>query len=239
MSVPIGSGGARRFDDDEVSRILERAAELQHRAPLAPRETSGLTLAELEQVAAEAGIEPQHVRDAAAALERDAPTTLAGGRALLGAPMRLELERVVDGELPPGAYEALAETIRNTISSPGHVSTLGKSFEWNSANPQRSLRVTVTPRAGRTVIRIEERFRNLVGGLFGGIVGGVGGGGGGAALGVIGGAFHNIGLALATAGAALVGSFLLARTIFRAVVRQRAGQLGRVLDALVEQTSAH
>src|SRR5438093_489585 len=33
MSVPIGSGGARRFDDDEVSRILERAAELQHRAP--------------------------------------------------------------------------------------------------------------------------------------------------------------------------------------------------------------
>jgi len=153
--------------------------------------------------------------------------------------MRLELERVVDGELPPGAYEALAETIRNTISSPGHVSTLGKSFEWNSANPQRSLRVTVTPRAGRTVIRIEERFRNLVGGLFGGIVGGVGGGGGGAALGVIGGAFHNIGLALATAGAALVGSFLLARTIFRAVVRQRAGQLGRVLDALVEQTSAH
>lgn len=237
MSVPIRPGG-RRFDDEEVSRILERAAELQHHSPLAPRETSGMTLAELEQVALEAGIDPQHVRDAAAALEREVPATLSGGRALLGAPIRLELERAVDGEIAPAAYEALAETIRQTISTPGYVSTLGKSFEWNSANPQRALRVTITPRAGRTVIRIEERFGNLVGGLFGGIVGGVGGGGGGTALGVIGGAFHSIGLALATAGAALVGSFLLARTIFRAVVRQRARQLGQLLDALVEQVGA-
>lgn len=236
MSAPIRPGG-RRFDDDEVSRILERAAEMQHRAPLAPRETSGMTLAELEQVASEAGIDPQHVRDAAAALERDVPA-LSGGRALLGAPIRLELERVVEGEIAPGAYEAFAETIRHTISSPGYVSTLGKSFEWNSANPQRVLRVTITPRAGRTLIRIEERFGNLVGGLFGGIVGGAGGGGGGTALGVIGGAFHHIGLALVAAGAALVGSFLLARTIFRGVVRQRARQLGQLLDALVEQTGA-
>lgn len=234
MSVPIRPGG-RRFDDEEVSRILERAAELQHRAPLAPRETAGMTLAELEQVAVEAGIDPQHVRDAAAALER--PASVAGG-AVLGAPMRLELERVVDGEISPAAYEALAETIRQTISSQGYVSTVGKSFEWNSANPQRALRVTITPRAGRTVIRIEERFGNLVGGLFGGIVGGVGGGGGGTALGVIGGAFHNLGLALATAGAMLVGSFLLARTIFRGMVRQRTRQLGQLLDALVEQTAA-
>jgi hypothetical protein len=36
----------------------------------------------------------------------------------------------------------------------------------------------------------------------------------------------------------LVGSFLLARTIFRGVVRQRARQLGQLLDALVEQTGA-
>ncbi|HEV2749788.1 MAG TPA: hypothetical protein VGV12_04615 [Gemmatimonadales bacterium] len=77
-----------------------------------------------------------------------------------------------------------------------------------------------------------------MGGLFGGIVGGLGGGGGGTALGVIGGAFHNIGMALATAGVVLVGSGLLARTIFRSVVRQRSRGLHRLLDALAEATTA-
>ena len=235
MSNPIGPG--RRFDDQEVSHILERAAELQHREPLTPPETSGMTLAELEQVATEAGIDPQHVRNAAAALEHDAVTSGLSGVGLLGAPLRLELERTVDRELTPGAYEELAETIRNTLSAPGHVSTLGKSFEWHSANPQRGLRVTITPRAGRTVIRIEERFGNLLGGLMGGIVGGLGGGGGGAAIGVIGGALHQIGLGLAAAGVLVVGSFLLARTIFRNVVHRRARELGRLLDALVEQAA--
>ena len=244
MSDHVGPG--RRFDDEEVSRILERAAELQHRAPLAPPEMSGMTLAQLEQVAAEAGIDPQHVRDAAAALVRDVPTPAELGGRVFGAPLRLELERTVDGETAPGAYEVLAETIRNTISTPGHVSTLGKSFEWHSANPQRALRITITPRpkggggggGGGTVIRIEERFGNLAGGLFGGIVGGVGGGGGGTALGVIGGAFHNLGMALAAAGVAVIGSVLLARTIFRGVVRQRSRELHRLLDALAEETTA-
>jgi hypothetical protein len=231
-------GPGRRFDDEEVARILERAAELEHRAPLAPPEISGMTLAQLEQVAAEAGIDPQHVRDAAVALERETRTPALPGASLLGAPMRLELERTVEGDIPAGAYETLAETIRATIPNPGYVSTLGKSFEWNSANPQRALRVTVTPRAGRTVIRIEERFGNLVGGLFGGIVGGVGGGGGGTAMGVIGGALHNIPAAVAAAGVALVGSFLLARTIFRKVVRYRSAELRRLLDALAEQAAA-
>ena len=231
-------GPGRRFDDEEVARILERAAEQQHRAPLAPPEISGMTLNQLEQVAAEAGIDPQHVRDAAAALERETRTPALPGASLLGAPMRLELERTIEGEIPAGAYEALAETIRATIPNPGYVSTLGKSFEWNSANPQRALRVTVTPRAGRTLIRIEERFGNLVGGLFGGIVGGVGGGGGGTAMGVIGGALHNIPAAVAAASVALIGSFLLARTIFRKVVRYRAGELHRLLDALAERAAA-
>ena len=237
MSNPIKPG--RRFDDQEVSRILERAAELQHREPLAPLESSGMTLAELEQVASEAGIDPQHVRNAAAALERDAPPPGLSGTGLLGAPLHLELERTVDGEITPGVYEELAETIRNTLSAPGHVSTLGKSFEWHSANPQRGLRVTITPRGGRTVIRIEERFGNLLGALVGGMVGGVGCGGGGAAIGVIGGVFHQIGLGLAAAGVLIASSIVLARTIFRGVVHRRARELGRLLDALVEQTTAH
>lgn len=233
MSDPIAR--PRRFDEREIARILERAAELQQRAPLEPTAATGLTLTELEQVAAEAGIDPRHVRAAASALEQDAP--VAG--AVLGAPLRVELERTVDREVQPAAYEALAALIRDTLASPGYPSTLGKGFEWASANPQRVLRVTITPRAGRTTVRIEERFGNLVGGLFGGIVGGVGGGGGGAAIGVIGGALGDVGLGVALAGLAVAGSFLLARAIFRSVARRRIRQLQRLLDLLTEQLAEH
>jgi hypothetical protein len=231
MSDPITR--TRRFDEREITKILERAAELQHRAPVERTDAAGLTLTELEQVAAEAGIDPRHVRAAATALDQEAPLT----GALLGAPMRIELERTVDREVQPAAYEALAGLIRETLATPGYPSTLGKGLEWASANPQRVLRVTITPRAGKTTVRIEERLGNLVGGLFGGIVGGVGGGGGGAAIGVIGGALGDIGLGLAAAGLAVAGSFLLARAIFRSVARQRARQLHRLLDALSEQVA--
>jgi hypothetical protein len=233
MSGPIAR--ARRYDEKEIARILERATELQHHTPLDPAETAGMTLAELEQVAREAGIDPQHVRAAAAALDREAP--VAGGLALLGAPLRVELERTVEGEVASGADEALGSVIRETLAAPGFAAAVGTSLEWQSGNPQRPVRVTVTPRAGRTVIRIEERFGNLAGGLFGGIVGGAGGGGGGAAIGVIGGALGALGPALAAAGLIFIGSFLLARAIFRAVVRRRVRQLSRLLDALTEQVA--
>lgn len=229
MSDPIAR--ARRFDEREISRILERAALLQQRAPIDHTDATGLTLAELEQVAAEAGIDPRHVRAAASALEQDVP--VAG--AVLGAPLRVELERTVDREVQPAAYEGLAAAIAEVLAGPGYPSTLGKGFEWASANPQRVLRVAVTPRAGRTTIRIEERFGNLVGGLFGGIVGGVGGGGGGAAIGVIGGALGHVGLGVTAAALTVAASFLLARGIFRTVARRRIRQLHRLLDALTEQ----
>jgi hypothetical protein len=49
---------------------------------------------------------------------------------------------------------------------------------------------------------------------------------------VIGGAFGALGPALAVASLIVLGSFLLARAIFRAVVRRRLRQLHRLLDAL-------
>lgn len=70
-------GGAipdeRRYGDDEIVRILSKATELQARAPSeggAPAQTGGhgLTLAELRQVASEAGIDPRFIDLAASTL---------------------------------------------------------------------------------------------------------------------------------------------------------------------------
>jgi hypothetical protein len=54
-------GPEPQFGDAEVERILRRAAELD----AADKARRGLTLPELEQIAAEAGIDPRHLAAAA------------------------------------------------------------------------------------------------------------------------------------------------------------------------------
>ena len=78
MSEPEGSRtglpDARRYSDREVARILERATELQRAEPSATN-PEGLTLAELTEIAREAGIEPALLRRASA----EAPQTSGTG----------------------------------------------------------------------------------------------------------------------------------------------------------------
>jgi hypothetical protein len=59
----------RRYGDKEVGLILRRATEFQRQEPASAAEGGGLTLAELEEIAAEAGIDPRHLRRAASELD--------------------------------------------------------------------------------------------------------------------------------------------------------------------------
>ncbi|MEE8175809.1 MAG: hypothetical protein V3T97_04300, partial [Gemmatimonadota bacterium] len=58
----------RHYTEKEVGLILRRATELQRSEPSA-RDPAGLTLAELEEVATEVGIDARYLRRAAAELE--------------------------------------------------------------------------------------------------------------------------------------------------------------------------
>ena len=63
----------RRYSDTELSRLLKVAAELQQSdegGRSVAREGGGMTLATLQKVAAEAGIEPRYVQLAAARIRR-------------------------------------------------------------------------------------------------------------------------------------------------------------------------
>ena len=146
----------RRYADAETAAILKRAAELQGTAepPTSP------TLTDLQQIADEAGIEPRYVRQAAAEL---ASPSRGGG---VGAPDALALQRVVAGELPAPAFDALVEAIRDAAGMAGHVSALGRGFTWTSGvpghpAPPRALTVTVTAVDGRTVIRGDESLARV------------------------------------------------------------------------------
>ena len=123
-------------------------------------------------------------------------------------------------------------------------STLGRTLQFSLTGRNqhhasgRAVQVTVTPRNGRTTIRIEEPLGPLAGGLFGGLLGGMGGGLT-VPVTVIGAALtHSAILATGFGGVMIGGSYLLARTIYGRIVRRRGEKLHELMSRLVEHASA-
>lgn len=226
----------RRYGDTETEAILRRAAELQASGPSAPRADRGLTLAELEGIAKEAGIDPLLVRQAAREIDRPR----AGRPApFLGAPVRLRAERTCEGELDEERWEDMVGEIQQTLGA-GHVSRVGRTRTWSATGMigqpgTRAVTVTAVSQNGNTTLRAEEPIGHVAGGLFGGIMGGLGGGGLGAALGIGLGVFHSAPVGVGLAAALLAGSYGLARTIYTRIARSRQRTLEELLDRLAAQ----
>ena len=147
------AGGTARVSDERMQSILRRAAELE--LEQADGE-SALSMGAVEQVAAEAGIRPTHVRAAAREFERRemarAPTS---GRDVVA------VDRVAAGEPDAARRALLIEEVQAFLGIPGHVSTIGQTVTWSPAvagTESRKLVVTLTPRGGETRIHVEERF---------------------------------------------------------------------------------
>ncbi len=229
--------GPRRYSENEVGLILRRATEMQRAEPTAP-DPAGLTLAELEEIAAEAGIDPALLRHAANELHVLRPPTL--GSRLAGAPVAIEIERTIDGELPAERLEELVPTIQAATAGQGTASAVGRTLTWSSRTESNTSaqQVLVSVRDGQTLIRIQESFGGLAGGLFGGIMGGVGGGVGFGLGGALGGVLGSVVLAVAFPVTIVAGSYVLARSIFTAQVRRRQAEAHTLVDRLTEQVES-
>src|SRR3954453_19339916 len=97
-----GANPSRRFNEKEVALIIKRASELQQSETTA-ESSAGMSLAELEQVAREAGLDPELVRRAA--VDLDSRVTDQTPNRFLGGPSVLRLERTIDGEGSADEYE--------------------------------------------------------------------------------------------------------------------------------------
>ena len=232
---------SRRYNEKEVADIIKRASELQQLESTA-ESTTGMSLTELEQVAREAGLDPALVRRAATDL--DTRVTDRKPSPFIGAPTNLVLERTIDGEMPVDEYETLVLEIQRELGGVGQASMLGRSLVWTMQGSgrrratTRTVQVTVTPRNGRTTIRMEEPLGQLAGGLFGGLMGGLGGGTTGVSLGIGMGAFHSAAIAAGLMGFFVSGSYLLARTIFGRVARGRGERMQRLMSRIAEHVAA-
>lgn len=229
--------GPRRYGEKEVGLILRRATELQRAEPAVP-DPAGLTLAELEDIATEAGIDPGLLRRAANELHTLRPPTV--GTRLAGAPMAIQIERSIEGELPRERLEELVPVIQSATAGQGTASAVGRTLTWSSRTESNTSaqQVLVSVRAGETLIRIEESFGGLAAGLFGGIMGGVGGGVGFGLGGALGGVLGSVALAVAFPVTIVAGSYALARAIFTSQVRRREAAAHALIERLAEKVEA-
>lgn len=97
---------ARHYSEKEVGRLLKHATDLQQADEAGGpggRGGGGMTLATLQEVAAEAGIEPRYIRLATARIDTPKPGGL--GQWLAGTSLLLRAERIIPGELREEDYE--------------------------------------------------------------------------------------------------------------------------------------
>jgi hypothetical protein len=229
----------RRFDEDEVAKILERATELHREEPTAPGRSGGLSLEELEEIAGEAGIDRRHLQRAV--MEVSAGRDPGWSSRFLGADPTVALETTVPGEMAEEDFERVIGVIRHHAPEHGQPSLLGRSLTWRSesSDQSRTLQVTVTARDGATRIRVEERLQKLAGGIFGGGLGGFGGGlGFGVGLPVGLEVLGSVAAAVAFPVGVIGLTWLGARAVFRRVVRTRRKAVAALMEGVVQEVQA-
>jgi hypothetical protein len=150
----------RLYDDKEIGALIQRATEIQKEANDA--QAHGLSLDEIEHIAAELGIDPEHLQTAAAELENRMDSDQPPG--FWGGPFHLDKKRVVEGAMTEAQWEEIVMGLRRLTGTPGKTSAFGKTQEWTyvvNAGGDIIERTQVTLRPGdkQTTIEVQKSYR--------------------------------------------------------------------------------
>ena len=230
--IPPTSVGERRYSEEELALILNRAAERQEGVQAsAPR----YTLADIQEIAAGAGIAPDHVASVAAAL-RDDRMPQSGG--VLGAPYRFRFEESIEGEVADDVVGELFDAVRRTLGLQGEVTEALGTVEWKGQDAFGLSYVTVARRGGRTTIGVLSTRTDAA--AVAGTVGGLGAffGSVGVASALVGTVGLTAPLAVAAGmGVAMGGAWVAVRATWRRYARRVIGHtetLGLALVAMAQ-----
>jgi hypothetical protein len=127
----------RTFSEEQIQALLRRATELQ---VIEPAEEHGLTQADLEQIAADAGIPPKFLRTAILESDHGTASRNVSGQTKTHA----YIERVVPGDLTDDEWEEVVLRLRKAYSNDmaetygmgarygkGVTEQLGRTREWS------------------------------------------------------------------------------------------------------------
>jgi hypothetical protein len=131
----------RRYNEDEVAAIFERAAETQQVTRRQAGSRPGMTLSELQEIGREVGIAPEAVASAARSLEVASPAPV---RRFLGVPIGVARTVELERRLSEEEWERLVIDLRETLDARGKVTTEGSFRQWTNGNLQALLEPTST-----------------------------------------------------------------------------------------------
>ena len=143
----------RRYDDQEIAEILERATNERTSGPLPARGT-GLTLREIEQIGEEVGIQPERIADAARALDlrSNAPAV----ERFLGAPRSVSRTLHIPRAPTDDEWNRVVADLRRTFDAKGKLESHGGLRSWTNSN----LQVHVEPEGEGYAVRMRTRKGN-------------------------------------------------------------------------------
>jgi hypothetical protein len=150
------SGSDDRFTEEEMARILKTASAGGSSLPVLSRK-SGLTVAEIESIAREAGLDSRGIAAAAARVALDRSSNF------LESADKFDLRREVPGIVSSRDYGRLADTIGDAAGEPGTRNDAFGALDWESSRGASQLRVTVTPESDSTSIRVHADASALKG----------------------------------------------------------------------------
>lgn len=136
----------RRYSEDEAAEIFRLAAELEERSPRAIAKSDGLTMAQLQEIGREAGLNPDLIARAATAATTSVPAT--ANRAF-GLPISVGRTIELDRPFSDQDWERLVSELRQTFDARGVIRYDGPFREWSNGN----LHVLVEPTPGAHRIR--------------------------------------------------------------------------------------
>ena len=252
------------LSNTEAQSILGRAASLDADTkavpgPVKPRDVKadekrkeGFKTSILRDAASEAGISPANMERALAEHGLRPPQVQRSDRraanilfdltrpasAIIGEPDELTYEMVVSGEIDPDDYDQMLSALthyteRDALT--GTAASVGRALTWNGrTRKKRELNVTVTPRDGRTTLRVVERLKEPVNAMYG-VICGAGGLGLGGAMIASAAAHGDISVGVALAGVAGLLSYLISRTAADEYSRKRQVKTKALVEALGAQ----
>jgi len=131
----------RRYSEDEVAEIFERATEAQKLAVRPSSSSEGLTLKELQDIGHDVGVSPEVVARAARSLEVPSPSPR---RTLLGLPIGVGHAVELEQPLTDSEWHRLVVSMRETFDARGKLKDEGAFKQWTNGNLEVLLEPTPT-----------------------------------------------------------------------------------------------
>jgi hypothetical protein len=123
----------RKFNEDEVAAIFERASVAQPADSRSASASNGMTLAQLQEIGREVGIAPDAIANAALSIDRHGTATT---RRLFGLPIGVARTVDLPRKLSDAEWERVVVDLRETFDARGVMRSEGSFRQWTNGNLQ-------------------------------------------------------------------------------------------------------